>query len=212
MPLREAATVITGNSYTEINRRNGRRIITVSADVDELVSNSNQIIAEIIEYDMPQLAAKYPGLIYSFGGEREAQNESIGALGIGFLVSMLGIFTLLAVPFRSYIQPIIVMLSIPFGFIGAVLGHLLLGYNLSIVSMFGLIALSGVVVNDSLVLVVTANRFRREENLSAEQAVKRAGVRRFRSVTLTSLTTFFGLNLEFYLQPLLHLQSCHLSI
>ena len=105
---------------------------------------------------------------------------------------MLVVYAMLAVPFKSYFQPLIVMLSIPFGIIGAVGGHFLLGYGLSIISMFGIIALAGVVVNDSLVLVVTANRLR-EEGISAYDAVKQAGIRRFRPIILTSLTTFFGL-------------------
>ena len=193
IPFLEAAEVDEGRSYTAINRRDGRRVVAVTADVDELVANANQIIEDLVASEIPKLRRKYPGLSYSFGGEREAQSESLGVLGIGFIIAMLVIYALLAVPFRSYFQPIIVMLSIPFGIIGAIGGHFLLGYGLSIISMFGLIALSGVVVNDSLVLVVTANRLRDEEGLSARDAVERAGMRRFRPIILTSLTTFFGL-------------------
>lgn len=192
IPFQQAAIIDEGTSYTSINRRDGRRIIAVTADVDELKGNANQIIADVVEKHMPDLQRKYIGLDYSFGGEREAQQESLGTLGVGFLVAMLVIYALLALPFRSYVQPIIVMLAIPFGAIGAIGGHYLLGYGLSIISMFGLIALAGVVVNDSLVLVVTANRFK-EEGDTAFEAIQKAGIRRFRPIVLTSLTTFFGL-------------------
>ncbi len=114
-------------------------------------------------------------------------------MSIGFLFALLGIYGLLAVPFRSYLQPLIVMLSIPFGIIGAIIGHLLLGYGLSIISLFGIIALAGVVINDSLVLVVTANAIRDTQGISSSEAVSLAGARRFRPILLTSLTTFFGL-------------------
>jgi multidrug efflux pump subunit AcrB len=190
--LFDAAYVNEGVSYTEIKRVNGRRVVTVSGDVDEEVSNSNQIIDELVTEHIPKLQLRYPGLTYKFAGEKEAQQDSLSTLGMGFLVAMLVIFSLLAIPFKSYVQPVIVMLSIPFGFIGAIAGHFLLGYGLSIISLFGLIALSGVVVNDSLVLVVTANR-EREDGLSPYEAVIRAGKRRLRPILLTSLTTFLGL-------------------
>jgi len=192
LPLREAVVAHEGRSYTEINRRNGQRVMTVSADVDELIGNANQITSQLLAEEIPALMKKYPGLSYSFGGEQEAQRDSLSSLGIGFILALLVIFALLAVPFNSYIQPLIVMIAIPFGIIGAIGGHFLLGYGLSIISMFGLIALSGVVVNDSLVLVVTANRLR-DEGVSEEEAIRRAGKRRFRPILLTSLTTFFGL-------------------
>lgn len=193
LPLRDAVNTEEGFSYTEINRRDGRRVVTVSADVDETKSNANSILASVVQEVMPELLHDFPGLSYSFGGEHEAQQESLGVLGIGFIISLIAIYAALAIPFRSYFQPLIVMLSIPFGIIGAVGGHFLLGYGLSIISMFGLIALSGVVVNDSLVLVVTANSMRSDEGLSPYEAIRKAGNRRFRPILLTSLTTFFGL-------------------
>jgi multidrug efflux pump subunit AcrB len=141
---------------------------------------------------MPPLLREFPGLRYSLEGERREQMESMQSLLLGTVAALLAIYALLAVPFRSYLQPLVVMSVIPFGLIGAVLGHVVLGYDLSIISIFGLIALSGIVVNDSLVLIVTANRLR-EEGLSAREALVQAGVRRFRAIMLTSLTTFFGL-------------------
>jgi len=115
------------------------------------------------------------------------------SLNIGFLFALLGIYAMLAIPFRSYFQPIIVMIAIPFGIIGAIIGHLLMGYSLSMMSMMGIVALSGVVVNDSLVLIDYANRLRSSENLPAIEAIHQAGVRRFRPILLTTLTTFGGL-------------------
>lgn len=114
-------------------------------------------------------------------------------MGIGFIFALLAIYALLAIPFKSYLQPLIVMLSIPFGVIGAVIGHVLLGYELSLISLFGIIALAGVVINDALVLVVTANKFRDSQHMSSRDAVFHASMRRFRPILLTSLTTFFGL-------------------
>ncbi|RMG45591.1 MAG: efflux RND transporter permease subunit, partial [Candidatus Dadabacteria bacterium] len=192
MALSDAVIAKRGHSYTAINRRNGRRIVTVTADVDQNLANANQINNTIMETEIPKLQKKYPGLSYSLGGEQEAQRDTMGALGTGFLITLFVLYALLAMPFKSYLQPALVMISIPFGIIGAVIGHFLLGYGLSIISMFGLIALSGVVVNDSMVLVVTANRLR-DNGLSPERAVIEAGVRRFRPIILTSLTTFFGL-------------------
>lgn len=190
--LGEVSTIQEGTSYTEITRRDGRRILEVTADVDRSVVSEGDVIKDIVAGKLRELQQKYSGLSYSFGGEEESKRDSLGALGLGFIAALIAIFALLAIPFQSYFQPLIVMISIPFGIIGAVLGHFLLGYGLSIISMFGIIALSGVVVNDSLVLLVTANMFR-DEGLEPEQAIKKAGIRRFRPIVLTSLTTFLGL-------------------
>ena len=193
IPLLQAAAVEYGRAYTEIRRRQGRRIMAVTADVDEEVSNANKIVAELEQNELPLLMQKYPGLNYALEGEQEWQKESLSAMGVGFIFALMTIYALLAIPFKSYMQPLIVMLSIPFGIIGAVIGHVLLGYELSLISMFGIIALAGVVINDALVLVVTANQFRDSDQLSPREAVFQAGTRRFRPILLTSLTTFFGL-------------------
>jgi len=194
IPISEAADVVYERAYTSIEHADGSRVQTVTAEVDEDVANANQILEEIKEKTLPALQQEYPGLTYRFEGEQREQRESLEALSVGFAFALFVIYALLAIPFHSYLQPIIVMLSIPFGVIGAVLGHLLLGYELSIVSMFGMIALAGVVVNDSLVLVVTVNRNLAGEGMSVMDAVIDAGKRRFRPIMLTSLTTFFGLS------------------
>jgi multidrug efflux pump subunit AcrB len=135
---------------------------------------------------------KYAGLSYSFEGRQADRRESVGGLIAGLYSALLLIYVLLAIPFKSYSQPLIIMVSIPFGIVGAVIGHLLLGYSLSLMSLFGVVALAGVVVNDSLVFIDFANK-RRREGASMHDAVHSAGIQRFRPIILTTLTTFFGL-------------------
>lgn len=192
MPLSQAAVVTRGQAYTIIKRTDGRRNISVTADVADEDANANDINAQIIQRELPQLLADFPGLTYSLGGEQERQAETMGALGLGFILALIVMFSMLAVVFRSYAQPILVMSAIPFGMVGAVWGHVVMGFSLSLMSMMGLVALSGVVVNDSLILIVSINRFR-EEGMSTWEAVVAGGARRFRPILLTSLTTFFGL-------------------
>lgn len=191
--LSQAADSTDGRAYTEINRSEGRRIVSVTGDVEETMANANEILADVRGRLLPELVRRYPGLSYSFEGEQRSQRESLNALFVGFGVALFAIFAMLALPFRSYAQPFVVMLAIPFGIVGALIGHLLLGYGLSIISMFGIIALAGVVVNDSLVLIVEANKNREKLGMNPFDAVHQAGIRRFRPIVLTSLTTFFGL-------------------
>ncbi|MHC4811425.1 MAG: efflux RND transporter permease subunit, partial [Planctomycetota bacterium] len=150
MPLGQAVDVAEGRSYTRITRIDGRRVKSVTADVEDEAANAQEVVADLDASELPALAARYPGLSYRFAGEQTERRDSLGSLLIGFPLAMLAIYALLAMPFRSYLQPLLVMAAIPFGAIGAVLGHVLLGYGLSIISMFGIIALAGVVVNDSL--------------------------------------------------------------
>ena len=192
VPLLQIAEVSRGRSYTSITRRNGRRTVLVTANV-EPIDQSGQVIDTLKAEILPQLGEDYPGLGFGWEGQQADMRESMQSLYIGFLFAMGIIYVMLAIPFRSYIQPLIVMVAIPFGIIGAVLGHQLMGYSLSLMSMMGIVALSGVVVNDSLVLIDYANRLVRNEGLSAFEAIHRAGVRRFRPIMLTTLTTFGGL-------------------
>jgi multidrug efflux pump subunit AcrB len=192
IPMAQAATIDRGRSYTEINRIDGRRAVTVTAEVDHATGNPNDINAALVKETLPSLLEDYPGLSYTFGGEQQQQAETMESLGRGFTLALVGMFALLAVAFRSYIQPLIVLLAIPFGFVGAVWGHLIMGYELSLMSMMGVVALAGVVVNDSLILVVAINRYR-EAGMDMFDAVAAGGERRFRPILLTSLTTFFGL-------------------
>lgn len=135
----------------------------------------------------------YPGLSYTFEGHQAEMRESLGSLKTGFILSMLAIYGLLAIPFRSYIQPFIVMTAIPFGIVGAIVGHLLMGYDLSLMSMFGIVALAGVVVNDSLVLIDYANGLERGSPMTPMESVHESAIARFRPIMLTTLTTFGGL-------------------
>ena len=193
IPLREAAYISRGRSYTMINRVDGKRVVNVSADCETGIAIPGQVLADVESNVLPAILAKYPGMSYSLEGQQAEQRETMGGLMTGFVFAMLAIFSMLAIPFRSYIQPIIVMSAIPFGIIGAIAGHIIMGYDMSIISMFGLVALTGVVVNDSLVMVDAANRRRWQENMTSYNAITSAALRRFRPILLTSLTTFFGL-------------------
>ena len=191
IPFKAVAEVKYGRGYATIRRVDKRRIIAVTADVkaSELSEGINK---DLIKNVLPDLKKEYPGLKYSFGGEQKERNESLGSLVTNFPIALLAIYALLAVQFRSYLQPLIVMSAIPFGIVGATFGHLLLGYNLSFLSMFGLVALAGVVVNDSLILIDLINR-ERAEGASSYQLIRDCATRRFRPIMLTTLTTFLGL-------------------
>ena len=191
VPLMEVAEVDRGRAYTSISRRDGRRTVQVTSGVEPF-DQTSVVQASLEESVLPSLVEDYPGLSYSFEGFQADIKESMSALIGGFALAMIISYALLAIPFRSYAQPLVVMMAIPFGIVGAVLGHLLMGYSMSIVSLMGIIALSGVVVNDSLILITYANTLR-GEGLSAEEAIHRAGVRRFRPILLTTMTTYGGL-------------------
>jgi multidrug efflux pump subunit AcrB len=191
VPLAQIAEVKPGRAYTAIDRRNGRRTVTVTANV-EPISQTSQVKTSLETEVLPQLTRDFPGLSYRWAGRQQDMMESTTALFSGLLLALLAIYALLAVPFGSYYQPIIVMIAIPFGIVGAVLGHIIMGYSLSLMSMMGIVALCGVVVNDSLILIDYANRQRRD-GTSAFEAINMAGGRRFRPILLTTLTTFGGL-------------------
>ncbi|MBN2455185.1 MAG: efflux RND transporter permease subunit [Sedimentisphaerales bacterium] len=191
VPLMQIADVKRGRAYTVINRRNARRTVTVTADVDP-IDETSLVQATLDSEILPKLLQDYPGLSYGYEGRQADFSESMQKLIAGFILALLGIFVLLAIPFGSYSQPLIVMVAVPFGIIGAILGHMIMGYSLSVMSMMGIIALSGVVVNDSLILIDYSNRLKRQGS-SSFQAIHLAGIRRFRPIILTSLTTFGGL-------------------
>ncbi|MBT6058473.1 MAG: efflux RND transporter permease subunit, partial [Gammaproteobacteria bacterium] len=191
VPFLSIADYTLGSSYSSINRQNGRRVITVRGDLDRTVVTPEEIRREII--------AKYKNIWERdldvelvVGGEGEQQADSLSELLTTFPIAMMVIFALLAIPLKSYVQPLIIMSVIPFGAIGAVFGHFIMGADLVFFSILGIIALSGVVVNASLVLVISINRLR-EEGMGMVEAVSRAGMMRFRPIVLTSVTTFIGL-------------------
>lgn len=191
VPLAQVATVERGRAYTTITRRDGRRTLTVTANVRP-IGETSRVLGTVREDILPQLVRDHPGLTFSFEGRQAEMRDSVNSLFAGLGVALLVIFVLLSIPFRSYSQPMIVMAAIPFGFVGALIGHQIMGYDLSVVSLMGIVALSGVVVNDSLVMVDYANR-RRVAGAAAHTAIHEAGVRRFRPILLTTLTTFGGL-------------------
>lgn len=193
IPLPRAARIEEGRGFSEINRTDRKRVINVTATVDSRQANAQEILTDLRRGVLSDLIEDYPGLTFDLEGEEKERRDSVASMKSGFLLALFAIFALLAIPFRSYSQPLIIMAAIPFGVVGAIAGHLLMGYNLSILSLFGIVALSGVVVNDSLLLIDRINTNRRQGGEDLQQAVIDAGSRRFRPILLTSLTTFFGL-------------------
>ena len=191
IPLAQVASMRSGNSPTAIRRMDSHRVLTVTADVNTTVVTGDEVTRLLDRSILPELVGRNPGLTYSFGGEQGEQVESFSALGGGFALALLMIYALLAIPFRSYTQPLIVMAAIPFGIIGAVLGHAILGLPISIMSLFGVIGLSGVVVNDSLVMIDFINE-RLRQGMPGREAIVDGAKARFRPIFLTSLTTFLG--------------------
>ena len=199
VPFSSVANAVIEKSFPRIERKDRNRAVEISADADKEVADLDAIREDLGEW-MPQILKKYPGLSFTFEGEAKDARENSGGIMIGALIIVFGIYAMLAIPFRSYVQPLMVMAVIPYGLIGAVGGHIIEnilksdtgGMPLSFLSYFGMLALSGVVVNDSLVLVDYINR-RRAKGDSVFTAVSTAGAARFRAIVLTSATTFAGL-------------------
>lgn len=192
IPLNEVVQVKQGYAFTEIKRRNGRRNVQMTANVTPR-SRSVEILNDLKEQTLPALIKQYPGLQYSFQGRQADMTDSLGSLKLSFIFALLAIYAMLAIPFKSYILPLIVIISIPFGIIGAIFGHIIMGFNLSVLSLLGIVALSGIVVNDALVLISQAVRLEKETDLTPKEIIKAAGIQRFRPIILTTLTTFLGL-------------------
>ncbi|HDG97285.1 MAG TPA: efflux RND transporter permease subunit, partial [Desulfobacterales bacterium] len=192
VPFSEVAQINIARGYSSIERAQRRRVIKVTADVDEEVANAHEIRSYLQGEFLPTLKNLYPGLRYSTEGAGKEEHESLSDVINGFLIALLAIYALLAIPLRSFSQPFVIMLAVPFSLVGAVVGHLVMGLNLSLLSLFGMVGLAGVAVNDSLVLVDAINRLR-SEGRSLWEAVVMAGSLRFRPIVLTSVTTFAGL-------------------
>jgi VCBS repeat-containing protein len=193
VPLGQVATMKLSSGYSTITRTDRKRSINITADVDLTEANANEIITKFEKDHIEPLLDNYPSVNYSFEGEQREQRDTLGSLFKNFALALFVVYILLAIPFKSYLQPLIIMSAIPFGFTGAVIGHLIMGMNLAVLSIIGIVALSGVVVNDSLVMVDFINRYRREDNKTPIEAAIAAGPRRFRPILLTSVTTFVGL-------------------
>jgi HAE1 family hydrophobic/amphiphilic exporter-1 len=191
VPLGEVASVRFARGYGALNRIDGFRAVKVTSDVDQALANAAEV-RRSLDGKIAALAAANPGVTFEYGGEQLEVAKSMGSLKIGFPAALVGIFILLAVQFGSYLQPIIIMTAIPFGIVGAILGHIVMGYPVTILSMIGIVALSGIVVNDSIVLVDFVNNFVRAGH-SLHEAIVQAGKTRLRPILLTSATTIFGL-------------------
>ena len=192
-PITELADVSISRGFSEINRIDQKRSITVSSDISEKEGNAKEIVANLQATFMPELLKKYPSLRVRWEGQQEQDSESVRSLGIGLGIALIAMYVLLTMEFKSYGQPMVVMAIIPFGIVGAVLGHRFMGIPLTLFSSLGLVALTGIVVNDSIVLVDFINSSVRS-GMPLKQAVLAAGARRFRPVMLTSLTTIAGLS------------------
>ncbi len=193
VPLDQVATVSLGSTPTSISRRDGERIVSVTADADESIVRTDEVNRQLGRTVLPALQERHPNVSFSLGGERAEQDDTFASLGRGFLLALLGIFALLAIPLNSYVQPLVIMSAIPFGVIGALIGHALVGVPVGLFSMFGIIGLTGVVVNDTLVFMDFVNS-ERAEGRSTEDALLNAARKRFRPIFLTSLTTFLGIS------------------
>lgn len=192
VPFAAAAEFTLGQGYSTITRINRQRVVTVRADVNRSMTTPEAVLNSLAAEALPRIVAGYRGVTYSLTGEQEERAESFGGMARLFPVALLIMYALLAIPLRSYLQPLIIMSGIPFGAVGAIVGHLMMGWSLTLPSILGMIALSGVVVNSSLVLVDYINRQRRT-GVPVLNAVRRAGIVRFRPIMLTSITTFAGL-------------------
>jgi multidrug efflux pump subunit AcrB len=190
VPLLDVAEVEETLAFRSINRRDGRRTISVSMDVEPKRA-ATQVIEALQNSELPKLREDFPGITWSFEGSDAEMRQATASLWGSFGLALAVIYSLLAIAFKGYVQPLIVLVAIPFGVVGAIIGHIMLGYDLSLVSLMGVIALSGVVINDSLIMIDYANRHRK--NQSAFDAISQAGLRRFRPILLTTLTTFGGL-------------------
>lgn len=191
IPFSEVASASIDFGSSSINRRDRRRVVTITAEVNEEVVPANDVISALETTILPRIAQKYPGFRASFEGEQREQADAVNAIKTGFLIALFLIYALLAIPFKSYTQPLIIMAAIPFGIVGAIVGHMVMGLSVGVLSLFGIVGLSGVVVNDSLVLIDYINK-EREKGIDVKQAVINAGRVRFRPILLTSLTTFLG--------------------
>ena len=191
-PFYSVAGFQLGQGYSSIRRSNGRRVVNVVSDVDRQTVQPEDVLNSVQSNILPRLREQYPSLSFSLAGEQEERNEAILGLAYGAVLALVVIYALLAIPLRSYVQPLVIMSVIPFGAVGAIFGHWIMGVDLVFFSALGIVALSGVVVNASLVLVDFVNR-RRRDGMAVDEALETSCLTRFRAILLTSATTFIGL-------------------
>jgi len=192
VPFPSVATVNLGRGYSTIRRTDRKRVVNVTADIDRTQTTANEVLRDLTETKLPAILRDYPSVTYDLEGEQREQGRALSGLASSYLLALFVVYALLAIPLGSYSQPLIIMSIIPFGLVGAIGGHLLMGRDLSMMSVIGIVALSGVVVNSSLMIVHFVNEHR-DKGTALHDAVTEAGVQRFRPIVLTSLTTFAGL-------------------
>jgi multidrug efflux pump subunit AcrB len=192
VPFHSVAEVSFGEAYSRITRLNRIRTVTVSGDIDPLVVEPGQVVREVTTEYIPELLERFPGVEYGLEGSSQEEADLIRNMQVATIVALFLIYALIAIPLHSYSLPLVIMSVIPFGAIGAVIGHLIMGMSMSMFSLFGLIALAGVVVNDSLIMIDFINKAR-EAGHPIRQAVIESGTLRFRAIFLTSVTTAAGL-------------------
>jgi multidrug efflux pump subunit AcrB len=192
VPIETVARLDVRQGLLKATRINYQRAAEVTAEANKEIVEPDKVIADITRNVMPGLQSKYPELRYTLSGMADEEAKMAKSLIMGFGLALFGIYALLAIPTRSYLQPLIIMGVIPFGIVGAIIGHWVMGYSLSMMSLMGVVALSGVVVNDSLLLVDFINNAV-DEGIDRHTAVMESGKKRFRAIMLTSLTTFVGL-------------------
>ncbi|MCF6274949.1 MAG: efflux RND transporter permease subunit, partial [Robiginitomaculum sp.] len=192
VPFSTVANIRFEQGATSIKRLNRRRVVEVTGSIDRQKTNAQEVTRAVTKEVLPKLQEKYPDLEFVLEGDQKEIGKFITGLIIAGFTSLFGIYALIAIAFRSYLQPLLVMFAIPFGYIGAVMGHLIFGLPWSMFSFFGVVAAAGVVVNDNLVLIDYINVLR-EKGVKVKDAVTQAAASRFRPILLTTLTTFFGL-------------------
>ncbi|MEQ3651813.1 MAG: efflux RND transporter permease subunit [Glaciecola sp.] len=192
IPFREVADIELGKGYANIIRVDGSRSVSVSAKVDTDIVDTRDLTVEVQMKVIPEMLERYPAVEFRLQGNSKDEQDAVVSLAQGFLFALIAIYALMAIPLKSYLQPLIIMSVIPFGMVGAIVGHLIFGQAVSVLSICGIIALAGVVVNDSLIMVDFVNKARAEGH-NLMDAVLKSGSERFRAIVLTSLTTFMGL-------------------
>jgi multidrug efflux pump subunit AcrB len=190
-PLSSVATLERNQGYARLNRINGRRTVSVQGDVDTRIANASEVVNDTRERFLPELVERYPGVSYDVSGQDRESSTTQASLISGFLLGLVGVFLVLSFQFRSYSEPIVVMILIPFALIGSIGGHLLLGIDFTMPSMLGFAALAGVVVNDSI-LLVNEIKYHHKPGATIADVAPAASKARFRAILLTSLTTILG--------------------
>ncbi len=192
VPLETVADITTTRGYASINRVDTVRTVTVTGDVDTRVANAADIISDTTKRFLPQLKRKFPGVIVDTQGQAKEMKASMGGMAKALLIGVFGVFCLLSFQFRSYKEPMVIMVTIPFAFIGVIWGHIIMGLDLSMPSIMGFVSLAGIVVNDSI-LLVSFVKLHTAAGKAVAEAGKMASRERFRAVMLTSVTTIAGL-------------------